>query len=118
MQNKIKLTLDVTKIEKDKILSRTYINKGGVEVTVKDLNLEVVPLKEKKFIKDTEKGTLYKTHFVAHASTKNDDGTWDNGSIIGDGITFEPKGDNVPPQAREDGIKFPDDEINPNDIPF
>jgi hypothetical protein len=115
---KLKLQIDVTKIEKDKIIPRTYINKGGVEVTVKDLNLEVVPLKEKKFIKDTEKGTLYKTHFVAHASTKNDDGTWNNGSIIGDGITFEPKGDNVPPQAREDGIKFPDEDINPDDIPF
>lgn len=98
---KINITLDVTKIDKTQIKERTYINKGGVEVTVKDLNLEVVPLKEKKFIKDTPKGALYKTHFVAHASTKNDDGSYENGAIIGDGITFELKGDNTPSQEKE-----------------
>ena len=47
-----------------------------MEVTVKDLNLEVVPLKEKKLIKQTDKGTIFKTHFVAHKSIKNDDGTY------------------------------------------
>lgn len=107
---KLKLQIDVTKIDKTQIKERTYINKGGVEVTVKDLNLEVIPLKERKFIKETEKGSLYKTHFVAHQSTKNDDGTYENGAIIGDGITFEPKGESIPPQARE--------EINPDDVPF
>ena len=112
---KLRLQIDVTKIDKKQIKERTYINKGGVEVTAKDLNLELVPLKEKKFIADTEKGTLYKTHFVAHQSTKNDDGTYDNGAIIGDGITFEFKDEvnsksNIPVQARET--------IDPEDIPF
>lgn len=110
---KLKLQIDVNKIDKTKILPRTYINKGGVEVTVKDLNLEVVPLKEKKFIKDTPKGTLYKTHFVAHQSTKNEDGTYDNGAIIGDGITFEPK-----ESAEERASKPSAGDIDPDSIPF
>lgn len=111
---KIKIVLDVTKIDKTQIKERTYTNKSGGEVTVKDLNLEVIPLKEKKFIKETEKGNLYKTHFVAHQSTKNDDGTYENGAIIGDGITFEPKGESVPTQAKE----TPEEHHPFDDIPF
>lgn len=109
---KLKLQIDVTKIDKTQIKERTYINKGGVEVTVKDLNLEVIPLKDKKVIKETDKGIMYKTHFVAHQSTKNEDGSYNNGAIIGDGITFEFKGEyNVPQQAK-------DDSIDPDSIPF
>lgn len=110
---KLKLQIDVNKIDRTKILPRTYINKGGVEVTVKDLNLEVVPLKEKKFIKDTPKGALYKTHFVAHQSFKNEDGTYENGAIIGDGIMFEPK-----ESVEEHASKPSAGDIDPEDIPF
>lgn len=116
--NKLKLQIDVTKIDKTLIVDRKYTNKEGVEVTVKDLNLEVIPLKEKKVIKETDKGIIYKTHFVAHASTKNDDGTYNNGAIIGDGISFEFKDtQSVPPQAKEDS-NYPKEDINPDDIPF
>jgi hypothetical protein len=109
---KINLTIDVTKINKAKIIPRTYINKGGVEVTVKDLNLEVVPLKEKKFIKETPKGNLYKTHFVAHKSIKNEDGTYENGEIIGDGISFEAK------ESAEEHTSKPSAGDNDFNIPF
>lgn len=112
---KINLTIDVTKIDKTKIVERTYINKGGVEVTVKDLNLEVVPLKEKKLIKTSDKGAVFKTHFVAHKSFKNEDGTYENGAIIGDGISFEPT------ESAEENSSTPSvgDEPHPFDsIPF
>jgi hypothetical protein len=87
--NKIKLAIDVTKLDKTQIKERTYKNKDGQEVTAKDLNLELVALKEKKFIKQGDNWVMFKTHFIAHPSTKRDDGTYENGAIVGDGITFE-----------------------------
>ena len=113
---KINLKLDVSKIEKDKIKPRTYTNKEGVDVTTQDLDLELVELKEKKLIKEGDTWIMYKTHFVAHPSVKNADGTYNNGSIIGDGITFEDK--SSAPQATAPAPEYPEEEINPEDIPF
>lgn len=114
---KLKIKLDVSKIEKDKIVARTYTNKEGQEITSQDLELEVVELKEKKLIKEGDTWNLYKTHFVTHPSIKNDDGTYTNGTIIGDGVSFEDKGatSTAPAAAMPE---YPEEEINPADIPF
>jgi len=114
---KINLTIDVTKIDKSKIKERTYMNKDGVEVTAKDLPLELVELKEKKFIKEGATWIMYKTHFISHPSVKKEDGTYENGTIIGDGISFEVKESGIPPQAREE-IPYPKDTIDSSEIPF
>jgi len=113
---KINLKLDVSKIEKDKIKPRTYTNKEGVNVTTQDLDLELVELKEKKLIKEGDTWIMYKTHFVAHPSVKNADGTYTNGSIIGDGVVFEDR--SATPQAASPTNEYPEEEINPEDIPF
>ena len=112
---KISITLDVSKIDKTKIKERTFINKGGVEVTAKDYKLDVVPLKEKKIIKEGDNWILYKTHFVAEPQTKEERDNGQPSNIIGDGVVFE---DKIPQQAKPDEIVYPVDDIDPEDIPF
>ena len=62
---KIIININPDKISKDKITTRTFKNKENEEVSVREMKFEVVPLKEKKFIKQGEGWKLWKTHFVA-----------------------------------------------------
>ncbi len=114
--NKIKITVDVTKIDKKEIKDGKY------------LTLEVVELNEAKDVtrKDgtTVSGTktdgtpwkLIKTHFVSHESTKNPDGTWANGTIIGDASKFV---DVVVAKPTSSGIPYPTHNEEPDfDVPF
>jgi hypothetical protein len=114
--NKIKITVDVTKIEKSKIKDGKY------------LTLEVVELKEEKDVtrkdgtlvsgtkSDGTAWKLVKTHFVSHESVKNVDGTWLNGAIVGEATKFE---DVVPVNMASSGIPYPAHNDEPNfDVPF
>ena len=108
--NKITIQIDVTKIDKAQIKDGKY------------LKLEVVELKEPKDVTRADKslvtgtkqdGTawkLVKTHFVSMESTKNDDGTWNNGTIIGDASKFE---DVDPTETKPQESTIADE-----DIPF
>lgn len=104
---KISLTIDVSKIDKTKIKERNFINKGGVEVTSKDYKIDVIPLKEPKVIKEGDTWRMVKTHFVAEPQTKEERDNGQPSNIIGDGIVFEDKNTNIPPQAKEEEIDFP-----------
>lgn len=109
----ISIKIDVSKIDKSKIISRTFKNKAGENVTVKELALDIVPLKETKLLKDAETYQLYKTHFVAVQRTKEEKAAKMNSKIIGEGTIFKNK------ETKSDAkVEFPEAEINSDDIPF
>ncbi len=102
---KITITIDLNKINKERIQTRTY-TKDGVEVTVREYKMEVVPLKAKKIIKDSGSWVLYKTHFVCDSQTKEEREAHKNTSFLGEGIMFGDNKGNT------------EESINPQDVPF
>jgi len=111
---KILITVDVTKIDKSKIVERRFTNKLGHEVTVKDLKMEVVELKEPKLITQGGDWQLWKTHFVALEQTKQQKEAKEKSVIIGEGASFLKPSSKV--KEPEDDV--PMEDINPSDIPF
>lgn len=89
--SKISVTIDVDKIDKSKITSRTYKDQEGKEVTVREYRMDVVPLKEEKFVKDGDTWVMVKTHFVAEAQTKEERDAGAETTFLGSGITFREK---------------------------
>ena len=92
-----------------KQLNKSLMNEGYV-------SLDIIPLKEAK-VKTRKDGTpitgdgwrLMKSHFVVQSNKSKDVKM----PIIGEGTHFlNTKED------KEDPIKFPEEEINPSDIPF
>lgn len=90
--DKILITLDFGSIKNSHIKSRTYKGRDG-EVTRKELNLEVVPLKESKVIKDADTWQLVKTHFVAIQQTKEEREQKLPTVFVGEGKMFIDKND-------------------------
>ena len=106
---KISIKIDVSKIDKSRITKRTYQNKSGETVTVNEIALDIVPLKETKLLKDGDTYQLWKTHFVAIPQTKEEREQKVKSRIIGDGTIFKNK--ETPP------VELPAD-VDPLDIPF
>lgn len=109
MANEILLSIDVKKIDKSKLRKNTWTDGEGEVHEELLLDVKVVGLKEKKFIKETEKTKMYKTHFAKEG--------WftDEENFVGQGFQFELK-----EQKEEEPTEEPttDDDINPEDIPF
>jgi len=115
MQNqKIILKLDVSKIDKTKIITQTFTTKDGETITKKILDLELVPLKETRLIKDGDTYQLYKTHFIAETQTKEEKANKIKSKIIGDGLMFKNKEEQKP---ETDNI-LQTDSTDENDVPF
>jgi hypothetical protein len=115
----INITLNVNKITKEKIQPRKYTDKDGVEHTNKELKVKLVPLKEKKFITAKDDWTMYKTHFVVEEKLNKID-EQEKDVFIGDGFTFEKETEITPSQVENKmaGVEYPEEDINPEDIPF
>lgn len=112
--SKISITIDVSKISKNKIVERSYVNKEGVNVTLKELKLDVVELKTPKVIKDAPTYQIIKTHFVSEVQSKEERESKTNSKIIGEGITFKSKGnDDMKPAKTEVS-----EEITSEDLPW
>ena len=111
--DKISIKIDVAKIDKTKITERKYVNKEGKEVIIKELSLDIVPLKERKVIKEGDTWSMVKTHFVAEPQSKEERANGQPSVILGDGIVFQDK-----KTAPKEDISYPADDINPEDIPF
>jgi len=107
--DKISLTIDVSKIDKTKIVDREFTTKDGQVIKSKDLKLDVVPVKEPKLIKEGDTWEMWKTHFVAMEQTKEERENKVKSVILGDGIMFKKKFAETQEVAEE---------INPEDIPF
>jgi hypothetical protein len=116
MNEKLTIKIDVTKIDKSKIISRTFKTKAGETVTVKELVLDVVPLKETKLLKDGDTYQLYQTHFVAEQQTKEEREAKTKSKIIGNATMFKNK--EVKKVEESETLDYPQDEISPDDIPF
>jgi hypothetical protein len=108
MKEKLTITLDVSKINKSRIVERKFNGKEG-EVTKKEYKLDIIPLKTESFIKEGPGWKMIKTHFVAETVSKEEKARGVKGNIVGDGIVFR----NV-----EHGVDMGEDNVNENQIPF
>jgi hypothetical protein len=106
---KISIKIDVTRIPKEKIVERRYTNKAGHEVAVKELELEIVPSKETKLIKDGDTWELHKTHFVAVKQSKEERANKEKGIIIGDGFQFLDK--KVGSENENQDVEYPENTL-------
>lgn len=88
MSQRILVTLDLTKISKEKIVPRSYENRDNETVTTKDYKIEVVPLREPQLLKTGDGWKLFKTHFVVEALSDEERAEKKKGKALGDGLMF------------------------------
>lgn len=105
MNEKIIATIDLTKIDKSRIVERKYVNKDGVEVVEKNYTFEISPLKETKKIKDGATWEMWKTHSISESKTKQERENKVPTKFMGSGIVFKTKAPVV------------EETVNPDDIP-
>jgi hypothetical protein len=86
---KLRLKIDVSKIDKSKLIERTYTNKEGKEVTVKEMIFDCVEMREPQVIPTQGNFILKKTHFIAYPSKKLDDGTYEETKYVGEATQIE-----------------------------
>jgi hypothetical protein len=118
--NKISLTIDVSKIRKERFNVRNYKTNQGQEVSIKEMKLEVIPLKEEKILKSTDTYDLVKVGFVAEPLTKEEQDKKEKSNIIGDALQFRNKEDNVPKfdvDSRGRNLAS-EGEVSLEDLPF
>ena len=111
---KTTITIDVTKLPKDRILERSYTNKAGENITVKEIRLDVVEMPEdKQKVLGTYSGAeLIKVGFVCLNQTKEERKVKAQTVYVGDATRFvEIEGDqekytkvdrSAPPQIVDD----------------
>jgi len=105
---KLSITIDLAKIDKSRINTRTYENSQGEIVTVKEYKMDIVPLKEKKVIKTGDTWRMVKTHFVCDTATKEEREAKTKTTFLGDAMQFE----DIDPMQVET------EEMKPEEIPF
>jgi hypothetical protein len=89
MKNKLTATIRVSGIDKTKFVERSYKDKEGNQVSVKEFKLDLVPLKERKAIVSGEGWVMFKVGFVTMSPTKEEKQAKTKLPIIGDVIEFE-----------------------------
>lgn len=90
---KISITLNVSNIDKSKIIERTYKNKEGVDVTEKLYKFDLIKSKEDKFIAEGTTWKMIKTHFGVEAQTKEEREAKKKANYVAEGFKFETKED-------------------------
>lgn len=116
MNNKIILKLDVSKIDKNKIVKKSFTNKDGETINKLELDLELIPLNSPRMVKDAPTYQLLKTHFISIPQTKEEKENRINSRIIGDGLMFKNKSEPVP--KVEEDIMPESNDIDESSIPF
>lgn len=86
---RISLVIDTNKLDKTRIVSRTYKNKAGEEKTAKELKVDVVPLKEKRLKTSGEGWELWQVGFVTETASKEERIAKVNKDIVGEAVRFE-----------------------------
>jgi len=125
--NKITIRLEVDKIDKNLITTRTYQTKDGETKTVKEYKLDCVELEKPKFVTQgtTKNGTawqMFKTHFLSEPKKDKDAPT----KYIGNGFQFQyeetqPMKELTAKMSKAEDDFFGDEEpqeIKSEDIPF
>lgn len=108
---KLSITIDVSKINKNKITERKFTNSQGEEITVKEYRMDILPLKEEKTIKTGDGWEMVKSHFVVESPSKEEKDQKIKTPFLGDGIEFRLT------QPVEQVVDNTED-INPDDVPF
>jgi hypothetical protein len=85
---KYSIRLDLTKIDKSKIKDTEFTTKDGTVVKQKTYDMDFVFLNTPKVIKTTDRYQMVKNAFISDPSVKNADGTYTNGTILGDAFDF------------------------------
>ena len=88
MTNKLSITVNVLKLDKTKFTDNSYKNNNGEDVVEKNVQLDIIPLKEYKVIKKTTDYEMRKTHFVTQSPSKEERADKVKMPIIGSGIQF------------------------------
>lgn len=91
MTGKINLSIDVSKLHKERFVERTYKNKVGEDVTQKEMKLTVMELKVPRVITSGESWELHKTHVVVETPTKEERANKVNTDVVGEGTQFVSK---------------------------
>jgi len=102
---KFNLSIDVSKIQKERLRQNSFTTKDG-EVTQTLCDIVVVPLKERKLIKEGDGWNMYKSGFAVEKGTKEE-----TTNILGDAMEFEST-------QAPDLPDSPTDEIDSSEIPF
>lgn len=118
---KLSLELDVSKINKDKIIERTYKTKDGKEVVQKIYKMELIELKAPKFLAQGDTWTKTKTHFIVESKTKEEREAKVEDNFVGDGVVFSTKEDysNIEVEPNTMTSKgYNGEQIDTKNIPF
>lgn len=113
----MKLKIDLTKIDKSKIVERKYKTKDGQEHTAKEYSLNVVNLKAPKFIGQTDKWQVSKIGFLSEDVTKEEKAAGKKGNIVGDVVEFNQKTD-FNDIANDISVGVDGEVYNTGNIPF
>lgn len=120
---KIQITLDLNRIDKNRIKLRQYQNQSGETVTVKEYILDVVELEQPKQIAEGATWILQQTHFVVDASTKEEREAQTKMKTIGKGTGFINKVSEPVQQVKQDikqklgaNMGFPEDEMSSQEL--
>lgn len=111
--NKISLNIDVDKLDKKRFEVRSFKTKAGETVSVREMKLEVVPLKEVKTLSSGDTWELRKVGFVCEAPTRAERESKTKTSIVGDATQFIDKNavPNFDRDSKGNEIKVADEEI-------
>jgi len=104
--NKLTITVNTHLIDKKKLTDRDYTNKEGKEVMVKELKLDVIPLKEKKLLKSGDTWKMIKVGFVIQSPTKEEKQAKTKMAIIGEVTEFESIKNEVAKEENSEFIPF------------
>lgn len=113
---KLSFKIDLTKIDKNKIVERKYTNKNNEEVTVKEYEFEAI-LNKEEVIKQGEGYNLVKLGFITGRGKKLENGEYSKEPIFGDVIELKNTIQEIPESKGIDMTEFTG-EVNVEDIPF
>lgn len=89
MAQKIIVKIDISQIDKNKVILNEYTKRDGTVVRERNYSVDVVPLKEQQVIKTLQNGSqLVKTHFVAESQTKEERVQKAPTKYVGSGVQF------------------------------
>lgn len=115
---KYSFTIDVTKIDKTKLKERTYQNKEGQDVTVKEYAFEAI-LNKEEVIKTGDTWELVKRGFITQRGTVLADGKFSKEPTFGDVTEIRDKKQvESAPSVQPTGFDGDLGEISVDDIPF
>jgi len=113
---KISVTIDVKKIDKNKLVERVYTNKEGVEVKELNLRFDLVELDQQINLAEGDTWVLRKTHFAATQLSKDEKAAGEKSVVLGMGASFDnkeapKKEEEIPAPTQSLDEAFPDSEI-------